>query len=250
MKYILLITFTLLTNCSSNYWDDRRLDLTDSLHLTGESLGIGINANVSTLCVGASDVSGFCGGEPGRVKLGLGGIQGTEVEPRSIKIIGLPLKENSPRSRWEYGGEIPPFASLGVSGGFWVNVGVRADFLEFIDFIGGIFLIDIMDDDLKVEVTDNEMVANHQKWFQSYFKNIQILDDKLELTPDYSKSDIFRTKDPRISLNLNTSFKANNTQFTLIEMDTRSATIKYESEILLRKNHKQMDSGFLTLKNQ
>ncbi|MCH2209300.1 MAG: hypothetical protein MK132_26030 [Lentisphaerales bacterium] len=74
-------------------------------------------------------------------------------------------------------------------------------------------MIDIIDDDLKVEVTDNEIVANHQEWFLSCFKNIQILDDKVELTPDYSGG-IFRTKDSRISLKLNTSFKADNTLFT------------------------------------
>jgi len=249
MKYILLITFTLLTSCSSTYWNDRRMDLTDSIHLTSEALGVGINANVSALCVGASNVSSIWG-EPKRGKLGLGGTQSTKVVTKTIMLMSLPIQENPPRSRWDYGGKIPPFASAGISAGFWVNFGARVDLLEIVDFIGGIFMIDIMDDDLKVETTDNELTSKHQDWFQSHFKSIKILGDKVELTPDYSKSYLNKVKDPKITLHLNKPYKINNSLFTLIKNDALSAKIQYESKIEIRKNHIQMDSGTVTLNNK
>ena len=77
-----------------------------------------------------------------------------------------------------------------------------------IDFIGGVFFIDIMDDDLKIETTRNALVSDHQDWFKSYFKSIEVLNDKVKLTPDYSKTSINRMTDPIISINIKRSFKA------------------------------------------
>ena len=58
----------MFTSCTSTYWNDRKMDLTDSLHLTAEAVGGGLTANLSILSVGYYQVGDFIGGAPTRVR--------------------------------------------------------------------------------------------------------------------------------------------------------------------------------------
>ena len=107
-------------------------------------------ANISAISSGIFIQTGPLG-EGFRTKYGLGGIQETDATGKTI-ILGKPVKEKEARSRWNYGNNVPPFASIGVDIGIVKGIGVRVDFLELLDLVLGFGNIDIMQDDKIEEV--------------------------------------------------------------------------------------------------
>jgi hypothetical protein len=247
MKYILLIIVTICTSCSSTYWKDRKMDLTDSLHLTTESVGVGLTANISALSLGFYDVDEFIGGAPKRGKYGLGGTQSNDIGSKKILGIGFPIEEEKARSRWDYGGKIPPFTSVGISGGIFVNFGMRFDVLETLDFISGFFMIDFMDDDFKVVYTKSKRAGFQKKELLYWFEKVQFFDDRIELIYDPKK---IQNKKP-ITFTLNTPYQhQHNTVYTLMKCDGNSAVIEYQITKKTKSNQTNIEIGVIELKNK
>ena len=142
--------FSLITSCTSNYWENRRQDLTVVAHVDLEGLSFGAMANISVISGGLFFQGGPCG-TGFREKYGLGGTQSTHASGGAI-ILGVPLMENSARSRWGYGRDMPHFASVGVDTGLFFGIGARVDLLELLDFVFGFAMIDIVQDDREEEV--------------------------------------------------------------------------------------------------
>ena len=177
---ILVITFT---SCSSTYWDNRRNDLTDTAHIHVDKTSGGITANISALSLGVYGVGDNMGGKGDRFKLGLGGLQKTKVDG-NINGIGFPLEEYNARSKWKYGYTTPPYASIGFTTGAFFSLGVKADALEFVDFILGFFMLDIMSDDkraIQVLYTSNTHNNYLQQRLNEYTKEIKIFDNYVQI---------------------------------------------------------------------
>jgi len=156
MKKIYLITLllSLSTSCSTNYWSNRRNDLMDIAHIHVDSVAAGGTINVSSLSLGYYGVTGVNDDNGSRVKLGLGGIDTVQVSG-FIEGVGEPINDLEVRSEWGYGGTVPSYGSIGFNLGYLVSIGAKVDALELIDFLAGIFTLDLVADD-KTKTTEQE----------------------------------------------------------------------------------------------
>lgn len=145
-KFILLISLTFLTSCSTTYWNNRRHDLTDMAHLRFQKISLGADVNVAHVAVGFYMQNGTDGEKGYRAKLGLGGIQ--EVDSSGgIRFLGFPLSEKESRSAFGYGETVPPYGSIGFDTGIFLGIGARVDLFEMLDFFLGFAYIDLVEDD-------------------------------------------------------------------------------------------------------
>ncbi len=83
-----------------------------------------------------------------RTKLGLGGIV-TEEERGAYSGVVVPFErlEGLGRSGAPYNSWAPPLGAVGFDMGFLIGFGARVDVVEALDFVLGIFTIDILGDD-------------------------------------------------------------------------------------------------------
>ena len=135
-------------SCSCVYLENRRKDLTDiaHLHMTGLSIGAGVHAGPFIL--GHFEKDGVKGMPGSRSKLGLGGcIEEHEKGKYSGVIIPYRRMKGMTRSDSVYNSWAPPLGAVGFDMGFIFGFGARVDAVEILDFILGIFTIDILDDD-------------------------------------------------------------------------------------------------------
>ncbi len=147
-KLLLLILVTSLCSCA--YMENRRKDLTDIVNINATAVSVGLAANVGPLSLGYFENNGIIGGSGGRVKLGLGGVV-VEQERGAYSGVVYPFEfmEGETRSDNFYNENLPAFGSVGIDLGFIVGIGVEVDFVQAVDFLLGIFTIDILDDDVE-----------------------------------------------------------------------------------------------------
>ena len=145
---LLFLSLIIISTCSCAYLEDRRKDLTDMahLHLTALSIGGGVHAGPFILAHFEND--GIKGTPGGRMKLGLGGfVEEKEKGVYSGVVIPFRRMKGITRSDSIYNSWAPPLGAVGFDLGFIMGIGARVDVVEVLDFILGIFTIDILDDD-------------------------------------------------------------------------------------------------------
>jgi hypothetical protein len=150
-KLVLILALTFFIS-SCTYLEDRRQDLTDMANVNVSAFSIGLGVNAGPAIAGYHKIEGLMGGSGARGKLGLGGVQDNK-ERGDYYGVGLPLSwaENKDHKDSFYKKHSPAWTSVGFDLGLIFGVGARADALEALDFVLGLFLIDILDDDRAVE---------------------------------------------------------------------------------------------------
>jgi len=142
----ILFLYVTVTGCA--YLEDRRQDLTDVAHVNGTACGTGIAVNVGPALVGFYEILGFTRRGGTRAKLGLGGYQQNKEDGEILGVIvpmdfatNLSYKDNF------YKEHSPGWGSVGFDMGLIFGIGARVDVVEALDFILGIFTIDLLNDD-------------------------------------------------------------------------------------------------------
>ena len=140
----LLVFF--MTSCA--YLEDRRQDLTDMAHVDYTELAIGVSVNAGPVIVGAFEVGHIMNSAGKRVKLGLGGVQNEKQRGETVGVV-FPISRSQIDTYEDdfYKGESPALGSIGFDLGFIFGIGARVDAVEAVDFVLGIFGIDILGDD-------------------------------------------------------------------------------------------------------
>ena len=81
-RVLLLSLLSLITACSSTYWNNRRLDLIDVAHIDVEGVGHGVTANVGPLSGGLFSFSQpYTTLNTDRIKFNPAGIMVSEIGP-------------------------------------------------------------------------------------------------------------------------------------------------------------------------
>ena len=158
MKKILLLALV-LNLCSCAYMENRRKDLTDIANVNATAISAGLAVNVGPLSLGYFGNSGLLGGSGGRAKIGLGGLV-VEEERGAYWGVIYPFEflEGETRSDNYYNKNLPAFGSVGIDLGFVLGIGVEVDVVQAVDFLLGIFTIDILGDDIEGKEEDVEEV--------------------------------------------------------------------------------------------
>lgn len=138
-----------LPNSVGGYFENRRQDLIDVVHVDFGAVNVGAVAYAGPLLVGVDYQTGVKSREQSAtLQIGLGG-------PRILGRRGMAAGLLWPASKWD---EDKPFIgarpkrgpsgfSGGVSLGVIAGVGAEADVLEVIDFVVGLVCLDVMEDD-------------------------------------------------------------------------------------------------------
>ena len=147
----LLFLFTimmLLSNTGCVYLENRGKDLTESANINLSAFSIGLGVNAGPAIAGYYKNAGLMGGPGGVLRVGLGGKYYEKIEG-AYSGIGIPLSYSTLRENKDkiycYN---PGWGSAGLDLGYIFGLGIRVDAIELIDFIGGIFMIDILKDDI------------------------------------------------------------------------------------------------------
>ncbi len=148
LKIIFIFIISLNISCSMKYWKNRAYDFTDFAHIDLNIMGGVAACYAGPFVLGAMafDYDMGC-----RYILGLGGIQKIKFNETSINSgIIFPfnrLKEKG-RSEIGYNNNSPPWGAIGFDFGVILGIGFRIDFVEFADFVSGLFYFDFLKDDL------------------------------------------------------------------------------------------------------
>jgi|GEM_PF-2766802 len=138
-----------LPNSVGGYFENRRQDLIDVLHVDFGAVNVGAVAYAGPLMLGMDYQTGVKSREQSStLQIGLGG-------PRILGRRGLASGLLWPASKWD---EDKPFIgtrpkrgpsgfSAGLSAGAVGGVGAEADVLEAIDFVAGLACLDLTEDD-------------------------------------------------------------------------------------------------------
>ena len=133
----------------SGYLENRRQDLIDVLHVDFSAVNVGAVAYVGPFLAGINYMTGVETREQSTtLQLGLGGA-------RILGRKGLATGLLWPSSRWNEDSQIigrrpkraPSGFSVGFSVGAVAGIGAEADALELIDFVLGLFCVDLAEDD-------------------------------------------------------------------------------------------------------
>jgi len=140
------------------YFENRRQDLIDVVHVDFGALNFGAVVYVAPLMLGMDYQTGLKSREQSStLQIGLGG-------PRMLGRRGMASGLLWPASKWD---EDKPFIgarpkrgpsgfSVGASVGVFGGVGAEADVLELIDFVLGLGCVDMMEDDQYLDDDDGD----------------------------------------------------------------------------------------------
>jgi len=126
----------------SNYLNNRASDLIEVAHLDMTFYSFGALGNIGPIMLGVYQDSG-------RHMLGAGGVIMSEKRFGGSGIIfPLGYVSNGLKSKNSYKDFTPPILSLGFDIAFILGIGAHADPVEALDFILGIFTLDLLGDDV------------------------------------------------------------------------------------------------------
>jgi len=131
------------------YFSARRHDLIDVVHVDFSVMNFGAVAYAAPFTVGLDYLSGFKAREPASVlQIGLGGPRIEETSGLAGGLLMLQVQWDGqrpfigPRPRPR-----PSGFAVGANVGLFLGVGAEADVLEVLDFIAGLFCLDMLGDD-------------------------------------------------------------------------------------------------------
>lgn len=137
----------------NGYLEDRRQDLIDVVHVDVSTVNVGAVAYVGPFMLGLDTQKGLAPGErTATVQIGLGGARFDGRDGTAFGII-------FPTTRWDEDRPFlgrrpkksPGLLAVGVNAGVIFGVGAEADVLELLDFVAGLFCLDLVGDDEHVE---------------------------------------------------------------------------------------------------
>jgi predicted small secreted protein len=133
-----------------DYFQDRRQDLIDVVHLDFSVANVGAIVYVGPFGLGWNALTDpeKEGEDSKTLQLGLGGprFQGREGAAWSF-IWNIEHWNDDESTIGPRPKRTPSCGSVGISAGFVFGVGVEADIFELVDFVLGIFCVDVMQDD-------------------------------------------------------------------------------------------------------
>lgn len=150
MQQCALFLFTILislSNAGCLYMENRGKDLTEAANIKISILSVGLGVNAGPFIAGYHKNEGIMGGAGVGIKFGLGGMYYEKIRGAYSGIV-IPLSHSKlERNKEKEYCNNPGWGSAGFDLGYIIGLGTRVDVIEFIDFLGGIFLIDILKDD-------------------------------------------------------------------------------------------------------
>ena len=155
---LICIALVVASTCSCSYMEARAEDLTEVANVNVSAISAGLGVNAGPAIAGFYLTGGIFQNHGNRIKLGLGGII-EERDGGEYWGVGIPLSWSK---NYDYQDNIykkysPAWGSVGFDLGFLFGIGARVDFVEAVDFVLGIFTIDILsDDEFEDELEESE----------------------------------------------------------------------------------------------